>query len=90
MEVNIPKFLQEDIRLFRNIIDDLFPETSKPNVERETLQQAVTVSLGRLNLAENKEFMEKVFQLYDTIRVRHGLMLIGPTGGGKTTAVRVL
>jgi dynein heavy chain len=34
--------------------------------------------------------MEKVTQLYDTIQVRHGLMLVGPTGGGKTSVYKVL
>ena len=29
-------------------------------------------------------------QLYDTIQVRHGLMLVGPTGGGKTSVYKVL
>lgn len=37
-----------------------------------------------------KPFMEKVTQLYDTIQVRHGLMLVGPTGGGKTSVYNVL
>lgn len=32
----------------------------------------------------------KIVQLYDTIQVRHGLMLVGPTGGGKTSNCRVL
>jgi dynein heavy chain len=29
-------------------------------------------------------------QLYDTIQVRHGLMIVGPTGGGKTRVYKVL
>lgn len=29
-------------------------------------------------------------QLYDTIQVRHGLMLVGPTGGGKTATCNTL
>mmetsp|Transcript_9667 Transcript_9667/g.9378 ORF Transcript_9667/g.9378 Transcript_9667/m.9378 type:complete len:296 (+) Transcript_9667:1687-2574(+) len=32
----------------------------------------------------------KIIQLYDTIQVRHGLMIVGPTGGGKTSNYKVL
>ena len=34
--------------------------------------------------------MEKIVQLYDMIKCRHGLMLVGPANSGKTTTYRVL
>ncbi|CAN0410520.1 unnamed protein product, partial [Phaeothamnion confervicola] len=35
-------------------------------------------------------FTTKVIQLYEMIVVRHGLMLVGPTGGGKSSNLHVL
>jgi len=34
--------------------------------------------------------LDKTIQLYDTIQVRHGLMIVGPTGGGKTSNYKTL
>ena len=34
--------------------------------------------------------MTKITQLFDTFNVRFGVMIVGPTGAGKTTCYNVL
>lgn len=34
--------------------------------------------------------INKVIQLYETMIVRWGVMLVGPTGGGKTAILKVI
>ena len=89
-DVNVPKFLKDDLPLFENIIIDLFPTTKKPEVDRGILLESVKKMCKQMHIQSIPAFVEKVFQLYDTTVVRHGLMIVGPTGGGKTTCYKVL
>jgi dynein heavy chain len=89
-DVNVPKFLKDDIFLFDNIIEDLFPGTEKPTYEYGKLIEAIHLTCDEMHLQKLDPFLTKILQLYDTIQVRHGLMIVGPTGGGKTSNYKVL
>ena len=82
--------MKDDLPLFENIIIDLFPTTKKPVIDRGVLLKSVKEICKKEHFQAIDPFIEKVFQLYDTTVVRHGLMLVGPTGGGKTTCYKVL
>jgi len=89
-DVNVPKFLKDDLPLFENIISDLFPNTERPQYNYGDLLDGIKRACQKQNLQSTESFVQKVLQLYDTIQVRHGLMLVGPTGGGKTCNYKVL
>jgi dynein heavy chain len=84
-DVNVPKFLKDDLPLFENIISDLFPGIDKPQYSYGDLLEGLKSSCKTMGIQSIKPFIDKTLQLYDTIQVRHGLMLVGPTGGGKTS-----
>ncbi|KAK3599709.1 hypothetical protein CHS0354_037182 [Potamilus streckersoni] len=87
---NLPKFLKQDAVLFQAILQDLFPGVMIPEHDYGILQEEIeTVQINR-GLQSNTTQMKKVIQLYETMLVRHGVMLVGPTGGGKTTILRIL
>lgn len=46
--------------------------------------------LGKLNLKNEPKWFIKIIQLYETSLVRHGFMLVGAAGCGKTTVMNVL
>jgi dynein heavy chain len=87
---NIPKFLEQDVPLFRNIIMDLFPDVAITNVNYGKLQDAVEAQLEVKNYIKKDSFLNKIVQLMETVRVRHGVMLVGVTGTGKTTVIHTL
>jgi dynein heavy chain, axonemal len=89
-DINVPKFLAPDLPLFHGIISDLFPGVAPPQADYEALYSALKVSCGDLKIQNTAEFVGKVVQLYETTVVRHGLMLVGPTMGGKTSNYRAL
>jgi dynein heavy chain len=89
-DVNIPKFTSNDIPLFLGITSDLFPGVKLPEPDYAKLLAAMDEVCHQLNLQPKKEFIEKCIQLYDTIMVRHGLMVVGKSFSGKSKVLSVL
>ncbi|XP_018654464.1 LOW QUALITY PROTEIN: hypothetical protein Smp_130810 [Schistosoma mansoni] len=87
---NLPKFLKQDSILFTAILQDLFPGITLPEHDYGIFLAEIETVLQDMNLQIITEQVCKVIQFYETLLVRHGVMLVGPTGGGKTTVYRVL
>ena len=68
-DVNVPKFLKDDLPLFENIILDLFPGVEKPKYDYGDLLKALEEKCIESKLQPVKPFVDKVIQLYDTIQV---------------------
>lgn len=81
---NIPKFLVDDAILFRGILSDLFPGVVLPDSSHPDLESSIKQGLEEKNLQTTETTLRKCIQLYETMCVRWGVMLVGPTGGGKT------
>uniref|UniRef100_A0A452IS51 Uncharacterized protein n=1 Tax=Gopherus agassizii TaxID=38772 RepID=A0A452IS51_9SAUR len=83
-DVNVPKFLQDDLKLFNGIVSDLFLKIKEEPIEYGILEEAIHKACIKENLKDVEGFVTKCIQLYETTVVRHGLMLVGPAGSGKT------
>lgn len=89
-DMNLPKFIQDDERLFRLLLGDLFPSLELPISEYGTLQTAIEGELIKNNLQKQDFLIQKIFQLYDSRLTRHCNMLVGDPLGGKSTAWKML
>ncbi|XP_053317654.1 dynein axonemal heavy chain 6 [Spea bombifrons] len=87
---NLPKFLADDAELFSGIISDLFPGVVIPEHDYGTLKSTIIDTMLARGLQPVPSMVHKVIQFFETMIVRHGVMLVGPTGGGKTTVYQIL
>ncbi len=83
--MNLSKMVAQDVPLFLSLLADLFPSVPPPSkADYPSLEAALKNSVDANKLVYHPAWVGKVLQLYDTTLVRHGIMLVGPTGGGKT------
>ena len=74
---------------YQAILQDLFPGVEIPEHDYGKLQTEIEAVIARKQLQVVEPQVKKVIQLYETMIVRHGVMLVGPTGSGKTTVYEV-
>ncbi|RNF27392.1 putative dynein heavy chain [Trypanosoma conorhini] len=89
-DANVPKFLREDTVLFMALIKDLFPTIKIEESQYDLLLHYVKQEMEKEGLQVVEGLVTKALQLYDTLVVRHGVMLVGQTYSGKTTILRTL
>ncbi|XP_005102124.3 dynein heavy chain 1, axonemal [Aplysia californica] len=89
-DVNVPKFLIDDLKLFNGIVSDLFPNVKEEPIDYGILNTSLRDNCTNAGLKDVDEFIHKCIQLYETTVVRHGLMLVGPAGTGKTKCYNML
>lgn len=76
--------------MYTGITNDLFPGIDLPSPDYDLLKNSMIDQCKNLNLQPKSEFLRKCIQLYETIMVRHGLMVVGAAFSGKTKVIKVL
>eukprot|EP00947_MAST-08B_sp_MAST-8B-sp1_P006333 g6333.t1 len=90
IDVNEPKFLENDLVLFKGIIKDLFRGVVLPPPDYVDITNALTKYARSRKLQPTDYFIKKCIEVYEMLLVRHGFMIVGEPFGGKTESYRVL
>jgi len=88
-DMNMPKFVFDDVPLFHGLIQDLFPGLRAERVGYEGLKEIIVENMDNMGFKHNEEVkfedqVNKMIQLFETMQTRHTTMVVGPTGAGKS------
>ena len=90
-DMNLSKLVSDDVPLFLQLLRDIFPEQPEPpKLSHGAVEAGIKEMIKRKELINHPSWFSKIIQVYETSLVRHGFMVVGPTGSGKSTLIRLL
>lgn len=90
VDVNLAKFLAHDVPLFKGITSDLFPGITLPPPDYDVIRTELMLQFEKMNLEPTEYAVEKIFQIWEMMLVRHGFMIVGDALSGKSSAWKLL
>ncbi|KAI8361054.1 dynein heavy chain [Mortierella sp. GBAus27b] len=89
-ETVVPKLVAEDIAVLMGLLKEVFPGVEYNPVNLQALRKAINDICEKRRYVVGELWMEKILQLFQIQRIHHGLMMVGPSGSGKSGAWQVL
>ena len=95
-ETMLPKLVAEDIPLLFSLLSDVFPGVSYSRAEMDSLKSHIKkvckdeYLVCGMDGEAGSEWTDKILQLYQITQLHHGLMMVGPSGSGKSAAASLL
>lgn len=90
-KVNAPKLIDVDLKMFHAFCEQIFSNVNISGAEDPLpIADYIKASLLKRNLQPNEYLVGKILQIYQQIRIRNGIIIVGETMAGKTTAWQIL
>lgn len=79
-----------DSKRFDSLLKDIFPNVKITEFEYEELKKALAQVFQENKLIFNKIQLKKALEVYEQLRQRMGVVVVGPSGSGKSVLWRML
>ena len=100
-ETMVPNLVAAHIPFLFALLNDVFPGITYTRAEMAGLRKQIRnvcreeffvckENDGQEGRTKDSMWMKKILELYESSQVKHGLMLVGPSGSGKSSAWRIL
>ena len=89
-DTNLPKLHETDTIIFESITEDLFQTSMNAKTKHTTLKNLIEGVLIDNGCQVSDGIVSRIMYLYQTIIMRHGIMIVGSTLSGKTTTIKTL
>ena len=86
----VPILVSIDVELFDTILTSVFPGAERHAIPAAMLRAKIAEICAERHLQCEPSWVEKMLQLYEVQKLRHGVMMVGPSGVGKSAAWSVL